>query len=157
MLPGNTSVRFPVQLGMDFFDSLVRYETDLWNHVDRRLSEAGAVSLAQLEALRVIRGCEGACRVQEISRGLSITVGAASKLVDRLERRGLAVRSPNPDDRRSAMGDLTAVGSEAHEAAEAVAERALAEHLADEDLSGLTQQLNRLRARLGAAASEVTA
>jgi DNA-binding MarR family transcriptional regulator len=142
---------------MDFFYSLVRYETDLWNHLDRRLSEEGAVSLAQFEALRVIQGCGGLCRVQEVSRGLSITVGAASKLVDRLERGGFAARRPNPDDRRSAMVDLTAAGSAAHKAAERVAERALAAHVGGEDLSGLTLHLNRLHARLGAAATAVTA
>jgi DNA-binding MarR family transcriptional regulator len=146
---------------MDFFDTLIRYETDLWNHLDRRLSDEGAVSLAQLEALRVVHRNAGACRVQEVSRGLSITVGAASKLVDRLEGSGLAVRTPNPEDRRSALVALSKEGIAAHRAGEAVVERALADHLAGEDVSAVTRQLSglrdRLRAEVGSAAEAATA
>ncbi len=139
----------PVGAGMDFFDILVRYETELWNHLDRRLAEAGAISLAQLEALRVIHRRTD-CRVQEVSRDLAITVGAASKLVDRLERAGLAERRPNPSDRRSTLLRLTADGTAALGRADAIAGAALAEHLdgADADIRLITATLAGLRTRL---------
>ena len=95
---------------MDFFDALVRYETYLWNHLDDRLVAAGGVSLANLTALRVVRRHAGSARVQELRTQLGITVGAASKLVDRLERDGLVVRTANPHDRRSSLIALTPAG-----------------------------------------------
>jgi DNA-binding MarR family transcriptional regulator len=135
---------------MDFFDALIRYETDLWNHVERRLRQAGATSLAVLEALRVIERHPGSARVADLQDELRITVGAASKLVDRLERDGLARRRPNPNDRRSSVLDLTAVGRERHEQGVEILEREMDDHLAGfadearnavETLRALTQRL----------------
>lgn len=134
--------------GMEFFDRLVRYETYLWNHLDDRLRSAGAVSLGNLMALRVARRHAGSGRVQELSDELGITVGAASKLVDRLERDGLAERSANPHDRRSSVVALTAAGDAAHDAGVAVLEAELAAHLADEDVAADTALLGRLLDRL---------
>ena len=81
---------------MDFFDALVRLETDLWNLVDSELTKRGQVRLALLHALRLLDRLGGNGRVQDLSEGLSITIGAASKLVDRLERDGLAARRRHP-------------------------------------------------------------
>lgn len=114
---------------MDFFDALVRYETDLWNHLHRRLVNAGAPGLAVLEALRVVERHGGRARVAEVQNELRITVGAASKLVDRLERDSLVVRSPNADDRRSSLLGLTAAGIHQHDSGLGVLRAALDEHL----------------------------
>jgi DNA-binding MarR family transcriptional regulator len=51
---------------------------------------------------------------------LHITVGAASKVVDRVEAAGHCVRLPNPDDRRSSLIELTPSGTECLTAATAV-------------------------------------
>jgi DNA-binding MarR family transcriptional regulator len=115
---------------MDFFDALIRYETDLWNHMDARLRHGGATSLAVLEALRVIERHPGSARVADLQGELRITVGAASKLVDRLERDGLARRRPNPNDRRSSVLDLTETGRERHDHGVAILARELDDHLA---------------------------
>ncbi|MBO0610356.1 MarR family winged helix-turn-helix transcriptional regulator [Myceligenerans salitolerans] len=133
-----------------FFDVLVRYETELWAMVDARLSTAGTVSLATLEALRVVDRHTGRCRVHEVSADLSITVGAASKLVDRIELAGLVRREPNPQDRRSALVLLTPAGAEALAFADEVACRALGEHLNSSgvDVAALTKGLTVLRERL---------
>ncbi|MGC5221727.1 MarR family winged helix-turn-helix transcriptional regulator [Micromonospora sp. DT81.3] len=102
---------------MDFFTSLVRYEIDLWNAIEDALRSQGQIGLARLQAVSVLAEHAGAGRVHDISGEIGITVGAASKLVDRLERDGLAVRSPNPDDRRSSLIALTADGTRALHAA----------------------------------------
>jgi DNA-binding MarR family transcriptional regulator len=69
---------------MDFFTTLGRYETRLWNALEVVLREDGQVSLATLQSLRVLADHEGEGRVHELSSELSVTIGAASKLVDRL-------------------------------------------------------------------------
>ncbi|HEY3438262.1 MAG TPA: MarR family transcriptional regulator [Actinotalea sp.] len=138
---------------MDLFDVLVRYETHLWNHLDDRLRTDGQVSLATLSALRVVRAHAGECRVQELRTDLGITVGAASKVVDRLERDGLAVRGANPDDRRSSLVTLTPAGDVAHDEGVALLEAALADHLADEaGVEQATLVLTRLMTTLTAPA-----
>lgn len=133
---------------MDFFDAVVRYETYLWNHLDDHLRAAGGVSLANLTALRVVRRHAGSARVQELRTELGITVGAASKLVDRLERDGLVVRSAHPHDRRSSLVTLTPAGDVAHDAGVALVDAELAVHLAGEDVSGEAALLTRLLDRL---------
>lgn len=145
-----------LQLGTEFLDALVRYETYLWNHLDHRLSEEGEVAMSTLFALRVIRRHAGDCRVQDLRTQLGVTVGAASKLVDRLERDGLAVRSPHPHDRRSSLIALSPAGEAAHDRGVALLDAALAEHLSPEaGIGAVTDVLRRLMSALGAPQSEV--
>ncbi|GAA3798575.1 MarR family winged helix-turn-helix transcriptional regulator [Cellulomonas soli] len=133
---------------MDFFDALVRYEVHLWNHLDEHVRDLG-ISLGTLHGLRVIHRHDGQCRVQELRADLGITVGAASKFVDRLERDGLAVRSAHPSDRRSSLVTLTPAGALAHERGVAAVETELAALLADEpDIAATTATLRRLLGRL---------
>jgi DNA-binding MarR family transcriptional regulator len=142
--------------GMDFFDTVVRYETHLWNHVDHHLEKAGAVALPTLFALRVVRRNAGHCRVQELRTELGVTVGAASKLVDRFERDGLAVRTPHPTDRRSSLISLTAAGEAALDAGVAVTERVLGDHLDEAvDITRTTAVLDGLLADLGTTGKEM--
>ncbi len=134
---------------MEFFDVLVRYEVTLWNAVDRELGQQGQISLGQLHALRVVSRYGGRARVQELSSDIGITVGAASKLADRLERDGLASRSLNPANRRSSLIALTAAGQQALASAMVVYRGVVARAVGEEDIEGLTAALLRLQARLG--------
>ncbi|KQS98659.1 MarR family winged helix-turn-helix transcriptional regulator [Cellulomonas sp. Leaf395] len=135
---------------------LVRVETRLYNAVDARLKEAGGLTLPQLELLSVIRDVPG-CRVLDVSRTISITVGAASKAVDRLEDHGWCRRSVDPADRRSSVLSLTADGSTAVDRAEpafeAAARETLGALLSGPDLDRLAHILRELRAALQQAAS----
>jgi DNA-binding MarR family transcriptional regulator len=133
---------------MEFFDALVRYEITLWRAVDLELGRQGQVSLGQLHALRVVARYDGGARVQDLSEDIAITAGAASKLADRLERDGLAVRSPNPANRRSSLIALTPAGSQALASAAKVFSAAVAEATGQEDLELLAAALRRLQGRL---------
>lgn len=137
-----------VDATVDFFDMLVRYETDLWNLVDKDLARRGALRLAALQGLRVIHRHSPSCRVHEVSQDLGITIGAASKVVDRLEHGGLAVRMPHPDDRRSSLVLLTSEGERVRHAGEAAVESSLREALGGVDVSALTAALASLQGRL---------
>jgi DNA-binding MarR family transcriptional regulator len=137
---------------MDFFDALIRYETSLWNCVDNRLRAAGAPSLAVLSALRVVSRYAPSGRVQELRQELRITVGAASKLADRLEKEGLAQRHPHPSDRRSSLISLSSAGEQALALGSQVLQDVMDEHLAGEDVSALVSVVKRLDERLTASA-----
>lgn len=142
---------------MNFFDVLVRYEVALWSAVDQELGRCDQLGLGQLHALRVVDRYEGRARVQDLSGEIGITVGAASKLVDRLQRDGLVVRNPNPADRRSSLIDLTPVGEGALASGSTVFRAAIADALGDEDVAPLTATLDRLASRLAASGLGVAA
>jgi len=107
---------------MDLFSQLVRAEMTLWDLMDQQLRDESGITLAQFQALSAIQKLDGAARVQDISQEMAITVGATSKLVDRLERDGLAQRGSNPADRRSSIVGLTAQGEVAVAVAASAAE-----------------------------------
>ncbi|KQQ66217.1 hypothetical protein ASF63_13010 [Microbacterium sp. Leaf320] len=134
---------------MDFFDALVRYETDLWNAAEREIQRETGMGLGTLQALRVIARHTPVARVNELSRDLGITIGAASKFVDRLERDGLAARAPHPDDRRSSLVTLTQTGEGARREGEGALDRSLERLFGGVDLTAATTLLTRLQARLG--------
>ena len=137
-----------LDLGMELFDVVVRYEIALWNVVDGALADAGAVSLAQLQALTVVEEMSGAARVLDIAEGIGVTVGAASKLVDRLERSGLVERRPNPDDRRSSLIALTDEGESAYLDASEVRSSILVKVLDSAVAASAVAALSELQVRL---------
>jgi DNA-binding MarR family transcriptional regulator len=110
------------------FDDLVGLEIAVWDAVDARLRRDNDLPLGQFMPMRVIAGTPG-CRVLDVSAQLRITVGAASKVVDRVEAAGLCVRRPNPQDRRSSLLELTPAGAVALAAADVVFEQELRELL----------------------------
>ena len=85
------------------------------------------------------------CRVQDVAAALGITVGAVSKLVDRLEAADLCVRRAHPDDRRSSLLDATDAGREAAAAADVAVRDELARRL--DSLS--VRDLDRVATLLG--------
>ncbi len=91
------------------FSELVRLETELWNAVDARLRDELDLPLSRFEPMQVMAAMP-TCRVQDIAGELVITVGGASKLVDRIEASGHCRRRANPEDRRSSIVELTAAG-----------------------------------------------
>jgi DNA-binding MarR family transcriptional regulator len=142
---------------MDFFETLVRYEVGLWDAVDGALRKGGFVSAAQHHALTILDRHGDAARVLDVSAEIGITVGAASKLVDRLERGGLVERRPHPTDGRSSLISLTALGSTSLAAATAARSEVLAELLDPAAAEAALRAIVVLQDRLDHRAAEVVA
>lgn len=133
------------------FDDLVRVEIALWDAVDRRLRRDLGLPLGRAEVLRVV-ATTPSCRVQDVAGALSITVGAVSKLVDRLEASGLCARRAHPGDRRSSLVELTEEGRRVHTAAETILQDELDRRLGElPGLGELASFLAATRAHLAAA------
>jgi DNA-binding MarR family transcriptional regulator len=132
------------------FAELVRLETEVWNAVDARLRATHDLPFTRYEPLRVIHARPG-CRVQDVATELVITVGGASKLVDRLADAGFCRRLPHPADGRSSALEITDAGSRLlHAAARTVDEELhtrLGAVLGRDDLDHLASLVQRLRAR----------
>ena len=133
------------------FRDLVRLETDLWNRVDARVHREHGLPLAWVEVMQVL-STTPRCRVLDVAESLFITVGGASKVIDKIEAAGWCRRLPNPSDGRSNLIELTAEGSGLLEAADATFREALADHLGAgapaSDLGQLSSTLSRLRRHL---------
>lgn len=82
--------------------AVVRYLFTLAKRMGLEVSE-----LAALEHLQ----SAGPMTMGELGARLSMSPGAVTALVDRLERRGYAERIPNPADRRSSLVRATEAGT----------------------------------------------
>lgn len=69
------------------------------------------ITPALMEALQHVY-LHGASPVREVAAGLSVSLSAASQLVDRLAKKGLVTRSEDVADRRITVIDLTQPGRE---------------------------------------------
>jgi len=90
---------------------------------------------------------------KDVAAALAVTVGAASKLVDRLEAAGLCIRRAHPDDRRSSLLDVTAAGRGAAVAADVAVQDELARRLGSlpvQDLDRVASLLRSIRVSVGA-------
>ncbi|SEB57283.1 MarR family winged helix-turn-helix transcriptional regulator [Streptomyces sp. TLI_105] len=134
------------------FLDLVRVETRLYNAVGTRLRAEHGLTLGQFEFLQIIDRVDG-CRVLDIATEVAITVGAASKAVDRLVAADWCVRVAHPHDRRSSVLRLTPEGEKALAASRPVVESALVSltrTVSAADRKHLATTLAALRANLEA-------
>lgn len=130
------------------FNDLVGVEIELWEAIDARLKQACDLPLGRFLPMRIIADVPS-CRVLDIAAGLSITVGAASKSVDRIEAAGHCLRRRNPDDRRSSIIELTPAGrsilDSATSAYEGELQARLAARLSVRELATLSAIITKLR------------
>lgn len=96
-------------------------------------ASAGELTLPQWRALVVIGRNEGeAARVGEIASAVGMTLPSASRLVRRLEQRGLVTTERDESDRRATLVRMTARGRHVREDVvrrrRAIMEAALAAH-----------------------------
>src|SRR5689334_3189735 len=103
--------------------------------------EVGALS-----ALRVA-GPPHRLSPTRLGRGLMLSSAGVTSRIDRLERRGLVRRLPDPDDRRGVIIELTDEGAETVDRAVqaiAVSDRQLVDQLTPEEVATLEQLLRKL-------------
>ncbi len=91
----------------------------------------------------------------ELMADLRITSGAATALVDRLERQGVAERYPHPHDRRRALVRLTEAGKSIVTLSRGWLAKSF-RSFPPEDLPGVSETLRRVAEDLRAASAEVT-
>lgn len=113
---------------------LVRVEDRILQIVDRELRPFGLrySSYAVLATLRV-NGEPFEMSPKQLKRTLLLTSGGLSTLLERIERRGLIERLPDPDDRRGVIVRLTQQGRELADSAMVV--HARSEHRIIESLT----------------------
>jgi DNA-binding MarR family transcriptional regulator len=87
----------------------LRYVSNHVSHAFARKVEAQGVTVAEWVLLRQMLGA-GAANPSQLADALGMTRGAVSKLVERLSRKKLAVRSFSKGDQRFQTVELTVAG-----------------------------------------------
>src|ERR1700761_4640913 len=89
------------------------------------------VTSAQLIVIVNLAGCEGATSASELCKGISYDAGAMTRMLDRLEAKGLVRRTRSPDDRRLVNLELTQAGKAAYPRLREISMRVLNRSLRD--------------------------
>jgi DNA-binding MarR family transcriptional regulator len=124
---------------------LARRQEAVFERFGLNRGEVGALS-----ALRV-SGPPHQLSPTRLGKGLMLSSAGVTSRIDRLERRGLVRRLPDPDDRRGVIIELTEEGAETVDRAVqavAVSDRQLLDQLTPEEVATLEQLLRKLLAGL---------
>ena len=107
----------------------VRYAMRRFLAASESISRRAGVTQPQYQALLAIKAWpDGAMTIKDLADQLMLSHHGAVQLVDRLQRAGLAERSPSGEDRRKVLLALTAAGE------------ALMDELAEEHLNEMLRQ-----------------
>jgi DNA-binding MarR family transcriptional regulator len=110
----------------------------------------GEVSMSEYDVLYTLSKADGPVRMGELGCSVLLSQAGLSRLVDRLVRRGLVERCPDPADRRSVLVQLSAAGR----AAQKQVGRRHARHVADAMSVLDPDELRQLRSLATKLASE---
>jgi DNA-binding MarR family transcriptional regulator len=105
-----------------------RITTSIIQHADRRLGEHGLTSAQWGPLFKIQMGHNPT--VADLARELEMDAGAMTRLLDRLEKKGLCKRVRSTEDRRVVNIELTPEGAAAIAEVPAVLADVLNEHLA---------------------------
>jgi DNA-binding MarR family transcriptional regulator len=89
------------------------------------------VTAAQLIVIVNLAGRECATSASELCKGISYDAGAMTRMLDRLEAKGLVRRSRSPDDRRLVNLELTDAGKSAYPRLREISMRVMNRSLSD--------------------------
>ena len=117
--------------------------------LDHDLREQFGLTLGWYEVLLLLASAEGhTLRMHELAEGMILSKSAATRLVDRLERRGLVTRAICDQDRRGMEVGLTEEGRDVFLAAGRLHYRGIQEHfgahLSAGELATITDALTRV-------------
>jgi DNA-binding MarR family transcriptional regulator len=104
--------RFGPSDAMAAVTSIMRAQQILLAELDTVLRPHG-LTFARYEALVLLTfSSRGALPMRVIGQRLMVHPTSATNTIDRLERRGLVIRRPNPRDGRGKLAEITAAGRE---------------------------------------------
>lgn len=116
--------------------------------LERALTAEAGLSVVEYTVLDALNRQDGwHMRMQQLARAAALSPSATTRLVNRLEDRGLLTRILCMDDRRGIYTELTAAGQELHDRArpvhDATLERVLAEAADQPELAPMVDALHR--------------
>ena len=96
----------------------LRVHSELTQRLDAELRETHDLPLTSYEVLLFLNDSpEGALRMSQLADRVLLSRSGLTRLVDRLQKRGLVARADSPDDGRGCLAKITAEGRERFAAA----------------------------------------
>jgi len=122
----------------------------MWSRMEHELAAAGhELTFSQYIALKKLS--DGAHGVTDLARAAELNPGAMTRLLDKLEARGLVLREADPADRRAVNIQLTDAGRamwlDVNQCGQRVRERAM-HGMSDAERDQLTRMLEQVRDNL---------
>ncbi len=91
--------------------AIMRTHARLVPVLDREMQNATGLPLAWYDVLLELTSAGGRLRMSELGDRVVLSRTRVSRIVDELQRAGLVVREPNPDDGRSSYAAITTEGA----------------------------------------------
>jgi len=113
----------------DAWHVLLQVSSRMLREFDRRLERVHGIGVREFDVLITLDRPDGGLRMTELANAVMVTSGGLTRLVGRLEERGLVRREQDPDDGRSFFAMLTADGRSQLAAARATHDAVIAELL----------------------------
>lgn len=123
------------------------------HYLDQQLRANDQVSLEVLNVLTALSNTPGGrMRMSDLANLILFSRSGLTRMIDRLESRGLVSRIPCPDDRRGWFASITAKGKASLKSAEAVYEPALQKvwlsALSEQEASAMSSSLSKILDRV---------
>jgi len=117
--------------------------------LDHALDANDRITITEFDVLITLENApERQMRMTDLARATMLSSGGMTRLVGRLEDRGLVRREPDPDDARAFRATLTTDGArklaQARITHDAVLARMIAPHLSAADVRGLERTLGKI-------------
>ena len=137
--------------GQEALVSLMRTSSDLSRHIESIVSSEG-LTVQQYNVLRILRGAGEPLCTMEIGERLVQRTPGITRLLDRLEKKGLIVRTRGREDRRQVYCQLTVPGLRVVERLDDpvdTADAATMNILTQDEIESLLAMLSKVRTHVG--------
>lgn len=138
----------PSEATLEAWRLLLEAHRLLAGRLDRELFEQHGVRLSWYDVLLQLNEAGGRLRMHALADATLFSRADCTRLVDRMERRGLVNRAADPDDRRGVYAELTVAGKAALRRAAVThldgIERHFGSHLAPGEAPDLAAALRRV-------------
>ena len=128
---------------------MLQVSSRVLRELDHALDNQDRITVTEFDVLITLDNAPAhQLRMTDLARATMLSSGGMTRLVGRLEDRGLVRRDPDPDDARAFRATLTPTGkrklAKARITHDAVLTRMITPRLTDEDLRALEQILAKL-------------
>ena len=132
--------------------ALLQVSSRVLRELDRRLELEHGISVNEFDVLINLDNLAGGrLRMTDLANAVMLSSGGLTRLVGRLEQRGLVRRDPDPEDGRGLVASLTREGrarfAKARLTHDTVIRELLGAHLADREVKMLAATLDRVVTR----------
>jgi DNA-binding MarR family transcriptional regulator len=133
----------------DAWHQLLQVSSRVLRAIDAALDESERLMVSEFDVLITLYNApDSRLRMTDLADATMLSSGGLTRLIGRLEARGLVRRDVDPNDRRTYHASLTPAGQDklakAREPHDAVVQRMVGDHLTNREIQALTTTLAKV-------------